>query len=66
MRSDYLEVSAVATRLNVSAHTVYRLIQRKKLESVNVGDRKAIRVLRSSLERFEENRRGESAVVVSC
>ncbi|SHO52872.1 helix-turn-helix domain-containing protein [Desulfopila aestuarii] len=64
MRSDYLEVSAVATRLNVSAHTVYRLIQRNKLESVNVGNKKAIRVLRSSLERFEENRKSQSLISV--
>lgn len=62
MRGEYLEVSAVASRLNVSAHTVYRLIQRKKLESVNVGDKKAIRVLRSSLQQFEENRKNESLV----
>lgn len=62
MRGEYLEVSAVAIKLNVSAHTVYRLIQRKKLKSVNVGNKKAIRVLRSSLEQFEENRRSESLV----
>jgi len=65
MRGEYLEVSAVAIRLNVSAHTVYRLIQRKKLESVNVGDKKAIRVLRSSLDRFEEDRKSESIPSVS-
>lgn len=58
MRSEYIEVSAVATRLNVSAHTVYRLIRRKKLESVNVGERKAIRVLRSSLKQFEDSLKG--------
>jgi len=60
MKGDYLEVSAVALRLNVSAHTVYRLIQCKKLESVNVGNKKAIRVIRSSLEQFEEIRKNES------
>ena len=60
MKSEYLEVSTVAMRLNVSAMTVYRLIKRKKLESANVGDRKAIRVIRSSLEQFEEIRKNES------
>lgn len=57
MKSEYLEVSTVAKRLNVSSMTVYRLIQRKKLESVNNGPKRAIRVLRSSLERFEDSRR---------
>ncbi|SHO52865.1 helix-turn-helix domain-containing protein [Desulfopila aestuarii] len=65
MKGEYLEVSAVAIRLNVSAHTVYRLIQRKQLESVNVGDKKAIRVLRPSLEQFEKNRKSESIASVS-
>lgn len=51
-----MEVSAVAKRLNVSHMTVYRLIQRNKLESVNNGPKRAIRVIRSSLEKFEENR----------
>jgi len=57
MRSEYLEVSAVAKRLNVSAMTVYRLIQRKKLESVHNGPKRAIRVRRASLEEFEKDRR---------
>ena len=56
MKSEYLEVSIVAKRLNVSSMTVYRLIQRKKLESVNNGPKRGIRVIRSSLERFEGNR----------
>lgn len=55
--SEYLEVSAVARRLNVSSMTVYRLIQRNKLESVKNGPKRAIRVIRSSLEKFEKTRR---------
>ena len=60
MKSEYLEVSTVAMRLNVSAMTIYRPIQRKKLESVNVGNKKTIRVISSSLEQFEEIRKNES------
>jgi len=55
--SRYLEVSVVAMRLNVSPSTVYRLIKLKKIDSVNFGVEKGIRVCRISLEKFEEQRR---------
>lgn len=55
--NDLMEVSAVARRLNVSAMTVYRLIKKKKLKSINVGVSKGIRVNRGSLEKFEHDRR---------
>lgn len=56
MRSEYLEVSAVAKKLNVSTSTVYRLIQKNELKTKNVGASKAIRVIRASVEAFEHNR----------
>lgn len=55
--NDKLEVSVVARRLNVSPSTVYRLIQRGKIKSINVGAEKCIRVYRDSLEKFEEERK---------
>lgn len=56
MKCNYLEVSVVAKKLNVSSMTVYRLIQGKKLLSVRNGPKRAIRVTRSSLEEFERSR----------
>lgn len=55
--SKYLEVAVVAMRLNVSTSTVYRLIQRGKIESMNAGVEKGIRVCSESLIKFEERRR---------
>lgn len=52
MKMQYLEVSVVARKLNVSAATVYRMIQKKKLKAVNHGASKAIRVTDKSLIEF--------------
>jgi len=50
--SEFMEVSVVAMRLNVSPATVYRLINAGRLESIKVGVSKGIRVRRQSLENF--------------
>jgi excisionase family DNA binding protein len=55
--SKYLEVSVVAERLGVSPKTVYELIKERKIEAGNHGVKKGIRVVRVSLEEFEERRR---------
>lgn len=60
---EYLEVAAVAKRLNVSASTVYRLIKKKKLRCGFFGVEKGIRVYRDSLIEFEQKRTKEQQVI---
>ena len=52
----WIEVSTVAKRLNVSASTVYRLIDDNILKSARFGSKKAIRVRDSSVVCFEKSR----------
>lgn len=56
MKEKRLEVSVVACRLNVSTATVYRLVRSGKLRGVRMGVSQCIRVLESSVNRFEEKR----------
>lgn len=55
-RERYLEVSVVARGLNVSPSTVYRLIQKKKLEAGRYGVERGLRVTASSVEAFKVER----------
>lgn len=57
MKKKWLEVAVVASRLNVSAMTVYRLINSKKLEGRKFGTVTGIRVARESVEMFEDSRK---------
>lgn len=59
MSMKYLEVSAVAKKLNVSTSTVYRLIKQKKLIVSKNGVSAGIRVLKNSVTEFEEMRIAE-------
>ncbi len=58
--SKYMEVSAVAVRLSVSADTVYNLMKNGDLKWTKVGVTKGYRVVRSSVEDFEKRRLLES------
>jgi len=51
-----LKVQEVANRLNVSAQTVYRLIDNGELPAIRVG-RHRLRVEEQALERFIEKSR---------
>lgn len=61
MKSKYMEVSAVARRLSVSAETVYNLMRNKDLAWIRVGVKKGYRVVRKSVEAFERKRLQECA-----
>ena len=49
---EYMKVSEVATRLNVSERHVYDLIASRELESFRFGGRLGLRVSRKSLDKF--------------
>jgi excisionase family DNA binding protein len=60
---EYMKVSEVAARLNVSERHVYDLIASRELESFRFGDKESrlgLRVSRESLARFEAERRETS------
>ena len=48
----WIPVSVVAKRLNISARTVYRLIDEKHLDSRRVGVKGCIQVNEISVQRF--------------
>ena len=52
----WIEVSAVARRLNVSAATVYRLIKVGSLRSTKMGVSRCLRVSEKSVGDFETMR----------
>ncbi len=56
-----LEVSQVAARLNVSARTVYRLIDSGDLPAFRVGAGRSLRVRESEFDAFKEKRETEGA-----
>jgi excisionase family DNA binding protein len=56
MKSKKLEVSVVASRLNVSPATVYRLIQARKLKAIRCGVKCGLRVVEASVDQFELDR----------
>ncbi|HLZ62777.1 MAG TPA: helix-turn-helix domain-containing protein [Ktedonosporobacter sp.] len=56
IRPLFLTIPEVAMLLNVGRTTVYGLIQREGLPSVDLGGRGKIRVRRSSLERWLQSR----------
>lgn len=55
-KEKWLEVSAVARRLNVSLATVYRLIGSKMLRSNKMGVSRCLRISASSVAEFERRR----------
>lgn len=64
MRERWIEVSAVARRLNVSAATVYRLIKVGSLRSTRMGVSRCLRVSERSVGAFETRR--ASAEIEEC
>jgi len=55
-KDKWIEVSAVARRLNVSAATVYRLIKVGSLRSTKMGVSRCLRVSERSVGAFETRR----------
>lgn len=55
-KDKWLEVSAVARRLNVSLATVYRLIGSKMLRSNKMGVSRCLRISERSIADFEKRR----------
>lgn len=58
----WIEVSAVARRMNVSAATVYRLVKGGHLRSRKAGPARCIQVSEKSVGDFESRRAAESEV----
>lgn len=56
-KEKWMAVSVVAKKLNVSARTVYRLIEERQLESRKVGVKGCTQVSDESLMIFIGNRR---------
>lgn len=55
-KDKWIEVSAVARRLNISAATVYRLIKLGSLRSTKMGVSRCLRVSERSVGEFETKR----------
>lgn len=51
-----MEVSAVARRLSLSVQTVYRLGESGEITMARLGKKCGYRILRSSVDAFEEKR----------
>lgn len=50
----YLTVREAAARLRVHPLTIKRMIHRGELEAIQVGKRRDFRILRESIERYEQ------------